>query len=166
MSGQLQYRYVPRLKPALRGLAYCLGFCAFSVWHAANDLHGLRFAGLIRLSPSATTRLFVALALVSGLVIFFGISSVVAHVRPPRYLQLHQDLLAIPVGSLREFRNVPYRSIHDIRLVGTREQSKLQIMTADGEVTVRAFMLDSDDRLLEVETALRSRVRDLQDKPG
>jgi hypothetical protein len=156
-STSLQYRYLPRFKLTLRWMLYSLAFCAFSVWHAANDLHGLSFAGLIRLSPSQTTKLFLVCAIVSGLIVFFGISALTARFRPPRYLVLYEDILAIPVGRHRECRNVPYRSIRSIRRVGDSEQARLQITTDDGKATVTAFMLESNDQLLEVEAALRGR---------
>ncbi len=155
---RLSYRYLPRLKPALQGLLSMIALYAFSVWLAVTSHHRLHIGSWIILSASGMTRLFVALAIGSVIFVFFGIFSVTARFRTPIYLVFDEHALSIPLGERRQ-RSIPYASIRDIQMAKAQGQSRLQL-TADGKkVTVDGFMLESDEQMLEVEQALRARVR-------
>ena len=163
-SSSLRYRYALRLKPAVRALLYSLAFHAFSVWRAANNQRGLRIAGLITLSRSSTTRLFVILALLSGVLVLFFLVALAARFRAPRFLVFEEDSLAIPVGRRGKWRRIPYGSIHHVHL--DKRPRRLQIVTDSGNATVDGLLLESDEQLLAVEEALRSRVRGLHPASG
>jgi hypothetical protein len=159
-SISLRYRYALRLKSALKGLLYSLAFYAFSVWRAANNQRGLRIAGLITLSRSSTTRLFVILALLSGVVVLFFLVAIAARFRAPRFLVFEKDSLAIPLARRGKWRRIPYASIHHIQL--EKRSRKLQIVTDGGNAMVDGLLLESDEQLLAVEEALRGRIRELR----